>query len=284
MPQRRIPIPAYVSLFVGLGAGPASPQEGPDFVRGDLNRNGRPEVSDAVLALRFLFAGVREPVTCEDAADVDDDGRLAVTDPIHLLDGLFRGGPAPPAPFPDCGGDPTADALGCQRYDLCAYGFTIGGHRFTPAGAFFVIDRSGTMQDTGELARAKREVIQALGGLGERAILGIVFVDRSVLKFPADGVPLAATSEGKSVAQAFIQSVPAAAARPASPRDWKLPSTSPSVSTARQDRSSSSATAGGPARVWVLRRSLTSGAPSMTSRRETPAGSASTPSASSTSP
>lgn len=187
-----------------------------------------------MIALRFLFAGERELVTCEDAADVDDDGRLAVADPIHLLTGLFQGGAAPPAPFPDCGDDPTFDALGCGPHEVCASAFTIGGHRFAADGTFFVIDRSGTMTDMGELPRAKQEILQALDGLKERSVLGIVFFDKGILKFPADGVPLAADAEGKAEAQRFIQSSQRGVATcPAKGLEAALDFAD--VSTARQD-------------------------------------------------
>ena len=62
------------------------------------------------------WSGIRGGVTdCEDALDTDDDGTLAITDSIRLLDHLFRGGAALPAPYPGEGVDPTEDSLGCER-------------------------------------------------------------------------------------------------------------------------------------------------------------------------
>ncbi len=37
--------------------------------------------------------------------DVNGDQKTDVSDPIHLLNYQFRGGSAPPAPFPSCGID-----------------------------------------------------------------------------------------------------------------------------------------------------------------------------------
>jgi hypothetical protein len=89
------------------------------FRRGELNDDGAPNFVDAVLLLHYLFAGESEP-RCLKAADVDDDGRLAVTDAILLLRyfyGTERSLPA--APFPECGPDPTEDALSCKEAVSC---------------------------------------------------------------------------------------------------------------------------------------------------------------------
>jgi hypothetical protein len=88
-------------------------REVPAFIRGDANRDLRVDVSDAILILLHLFHG--EPLSCGDAADVDDGESLALTDAIRTLDFLFRGGPAPVAPFPGAGFDPTGTALSCER-------------------------------------------------------------------------------------------------------------------------------------------------------------------------
>jgi hypothetical protein len=90
--------------------GPAPPVP---FVRGDSNRDGTANISDAVHTLGALFLG-EGTLACEDAADSNDDGRLDITDAIYLLGYLFLGGTSPPAPYPDAGIDATSDALGCQ--------------------------------------------------------------------------------------------------------------------------------------------------------------------------
>mgnify|MGYP005833243737 CR=1 FL=1 len=84
------------------------------FVRGDVNQDGRVDVSDAVSVLFYLFlAG--HAVDCEKSADLDDTGAVGLTDAIYVLRFLFQGGPAPKAPFDRCGPDPTPDGLDCAR-------------------------------------------------------------------------------------------------------------------------------------------------------------------------
>jgi len=89
---------------------------GPDFSRGDFDRNSEVDLTDAVATARYLFLGGTAPV-CMDAADCNDDGMLDISDPIYLLFYLFiANSPPPPAPFPEAGNDPTfRDNLGCQE-------------------------------------------------------------------------------------------------------------------------------------------------------------------------
>lgn len=90
-----------------------------DFVRGDVNRDGRIDVSDpvAILGCKFLGTGC---IDCRDVMDVDDDGAVNVTDPVRLLNFLFLGGPPPSAPWPGCGPDPTPDAWRCTSFAPCS--------------------------------------------------------------------------------------------------------------------------------------------------------------------
>lgn len=91
------------------------------FRRGDCNDSGAVDISDAVFALTYLFqAGSRAPV-CDDACDNNDDGVHDIADPISLLSYLFgMNGPAPPAPFPNCGFDGTpGDTLPCAPTVFC---------------------------------------------------------------------------------------------------------------------------------------------------------------------
>jgi len=60
--------------------------------------------------LGFLFPGQGAPA-CPDAAGKDDPGELDITGSVFLLNHLFVGGRAPPAPFPAPGTDPTAGGL-----------------------------------------------------------------------------------------------------------------------------------------------------------------------------
>jgi hypothetical protein len=106
------PLLALSLSFAGAGG------EAP-FRRGDSNADARPDLSDAVHALNFLYVGGDEP-TCKDAADSNDDGELDLSDAVYLLNYLFLGGAALPAPAAACGGDPTPDAVGCAAYAPCA--------------------------------------------------------------------------------------------------------------------------------------------------------------------
>ena len=85
------------------------------FERGDVDRSGGLNITDAVAILQFLFALPAPGGFCADSADVDDDGRIAVTDAIRLLQHLYRGGPPPEEPRPgEPGPDPTPDDLQCE--------------------------------------------------------------------------------------------------------------------------------------------------------------------------
>jgi len=84
-----------------------------DFIRGDVDMSMRLDVSDAVKILNMLFLGSVD-IVCLDAADANDSGELDVSDPVYILSHLFLGGPAPRAPYPGMGLDPTADQLACD--------------------------------------------------------------------------------------------------------------------------------------------------------------------------
>ncbi len=85
----------------------------PQFIRGDANRDGVHDISDALKILFHIFRA--SPLLCEDAADVDDNERINVTDAILALEFIFKGGPPPAAPFPGPGFDPAGDTLGCEE-------------------------------------------------------------------------------------------------------------------------------------------------------------------------
>jgi len=87
---------------------------GARFKRGDTNRDAKVNVSDPIAALDYLFRG--GSLTCEDAADFDDNGENNITDAIAILRFLFEPGEKPPVPPPFAteGLDPTADDLTCD--------------------------------------------------------------------------------------------------------------------------------------------------------------------------
>ena len=108
-------------ITVGDGGGV---DEGPRFVRGDVDSSGSINLTDGVAVLNYLFLGAAAP-SCLDAGDFDDSGGvdLAINDAIGVFNWLFIGGegPAPPAPAKaaitesDCGVDPTPDdGIGCE--------------------------------------------------------------------------------------------------------------------------------------------------------------------------
>ncbi len=68
------------------------------FIRGDANRDLIVNISDVIHSLRFLF--LAERVSCLTPLDTNADGRVNLTDPISLIDFLFRRGPRPELPFP----------------------------------------------------------------------------------------------------------------------------------------------------------------------------------------
>lgn len=88
------------------------------FLRGDSNTDTRVDLSDAIFTLAYLFQGGDAPL-CLDALDSNDSGEVDISDPSHLLRHLFLGAAAPPAPWQECGLDPSADGLGCASFPAC---------------------------------------------------------------------------------------------------------------------------------------------------------------------
>ncbi len=98
----------YVARLGPEGAG------GAPFIRGDSNRDGRVDLSDASNTLGWLFLGAAS-LPCDDAADANDDASIGLSDAVFTLNFLFLGAGAPPPPFDIAGEDPTPDDLGCGR-------------------------------------------------------------------------------------------------------------------------------------------------------------------------
>ena len=84
------------------------------FNRGDANLDGVVEVSDVVRILTRLFLADPRPFLCDDAADVNDDDELGISDAVAALIHLFLGGFSIPEPYPVPGIDPTPDPLFCS--------------------------------------------------------------------------------------------------------------------------------------------------------------------------
>lgn len=88
--------------------------QSPSFLRGDADGSGAVSaIADGVMVLAYLFN--QSSLSCLDAADVNDDGVINLTDSVLIFGWGFQSGPAPAVPFPTCGPDPTAvDALSCD--------------------------------------------------------------------------------------------------------------------------------------------------------------------------
>ena len=88
------------------------------FQRGDCNADSTVDIGDAIFVMRFSFQGFAAPI-CMDPCDQNDDGAIDITDTIYGLLYIFGGGNPPPAPFVDCGVDPTEDNLPCLDFNAC---------------------------------------------------------------------------------------------------------------------------------------------------------------------
>ena len=86
-----------------------------EFVRGDVDDTQTVGIADVIAILAYLQGTFA--VSCLDAADANNDGAIDVSDPSYVLEYLFNGGAAPPAPFPSCGEDDNTDPLTCNDHD-----------------------------------------------------------------------------------------------------------------------------------------------------------------------
>lgn len=94
-----------------MGAVTFSGPSGP-FIRGDVNGDGKLNITDVIRTLTALFGGGNLPA-CQDRVDANDDGKLDISDAIRSLLFQFSGAPPLPEPFPEEGADPTNDDLVC---------------------------------------------------------------------------------------------------------------------------------------------------------------------------
>ncbi|MEM7263484.1 MAG: right-handed parallel beta-helix repeat-containing protein [Planctomycetota bacterium] len=100
-----------------LGAIPYDPSA-VGYIRGDANQDARVDLADGIFVLSVSFAG-EGAFLCEAAADSNGDETTDVADALFIFNYQLLGGPAPSAPFPDCGtsdaSDTSCDApIGCE--------------------------------------------------------------------------------------------------------------------------------------------------------------------------
>ncbi len=85
------------------------------FIRGDATGDGIVDACDAAAIARYVLGSAENPwrftPPCLDAADVDDDGQVALRDVRALMRCLMCGEPIPAPPFPEPGLDTTPDSL-----------------------------------------------------------------------------------------------------------------------------------------------------------------------------
>jgi len=78
------------------------------------------------------------------------------------------------------------------------------GQNLEGDGIFYCIDRSGSMQNAGELQIAKQEVTRNIQEFSPNVEFGIVFFDAGVLKFPSSGQPMKAETSKKLSAISWV--------------------------------------------------------------------------------
>jgi hypothetical protein len=102
---------SYSPVLEHAASGTPCPR--PFFRRGDSNGDGAVDLSDPIVLLDHLFRHEPPALPCRKAADADDSGALEVTDAIVLLGHLFLGSAEVPPPHEHWGIDPTPDELAC---------------------------------------------------------------------------------------------------------------------------------------------------------------------------
>ncbi len=86
-----------------------------EFRRGDTNQDGATSISDAVFLIAYLFLS-GAPSGCLVTCDSNGDASIDVGDVVYMLNALFTGGASIPAPWPNCGREPTASGIACPTY------------------------------------------------------------------------------------------------------------------------------------------------------------------------
>jgi len=94
--------------------GATGPQVGM-FKRGDANDDGKFDIADAITIIydpRVVPGLMGTEIACLYSGDVNDDNMLTLADAVYLITWQFQltdPAPEPPAPFMDCGEDPTPE-------------------------------------------------------------------------------------------------------------------------------------------------------------------------------
>ena len=82
------------------------------------------------------------------------------------------------------------------------------GQQFEGDSFVFCVDRSGSMGDHGELARAKREICRNIMEFSNRTEFAICFFDSEVRMWPSNGRPIKANTQTRAAACRWVGIVP----------------------------------------------------------------------------
>ena len=195
---------SLVVMFAGTMGSTST--HGAEFQRGDADASGRLDVTDAIHVLDYLFRGGASALVCKDAGDADDNGQIELSDAIFILQALFQKGGSPAVPFPACGADPTEDELDCASWGACPPQLEFFGIEFRAGFVGFVIDRSASFGDG--LRQAKLATQATIASFPDGIQFGVCFVDSSLLKFPSGGTPADANPDMRAAGVAFVKTTP----------------------------------------------------------------------------
>ncbi len=165
----------------------------PGSSAGTSTRAGEPEPHRRVLIFRFLFLGDQPRPVCKDAADLDDNGSIDVSDGVGILSYLFLRAPLPGPPQRGCWFDLKMDALDCGEFPVCR-----------PSAVILVCDRSGSMREAMKFSKLQEAARDAVSQLSDEDQFAIFFFDDNLVKFPSTGIPADATSDARNDGIAFI--------------------------------------------------------------------------------
>ena len=85
------------------------------FIRGNCNGDDKIDIADGIWILNDLFQG-GPTSTCLVACDSNDDSLMDAADAIFVISYRLLSGPAPSAPWPDCG---TIEGAECEATSYC---------------------------------------------------------------------------------------------------------------------------------------------------------------------